>query len=478
MADRVPPHSDDAEKSVLGAAMQSAKALNDVVEILSKEDFYRNYNGEIFEVLRELETEGAHADILTVTEALKKKNLLSMVGDAAYIGGLSGAAPSPAGAAQYARIVKEKAVLRRLIETAQVIESEGYDDNETAETVLERAEDSIFQISQGTQKQDYSPISAVIEENLKRMEEHHASGKDLLGLATGYKDLDKKSSGLQKQDLIILAARPSMGKTALALNIALNAAKTGARILVFSLEMGKLPLGQRLLSILSNVDLAKIRDGTVLNSTADTKKLREAVDELSDMNIVIDDSSGISVGEMKSKCKRLAVSEGSVDLVIVDYLQLMEMAGTRPENRTLEIAAISRALKQMAKEIDCPVMVLSQLSRDSEKRAGRPVLSDLRDSGAIEQDGDLIMFIHNKSAKEVKAEEMDPDVDFIYNPDTMRQILILKHRNGETGDVTLSWIGKYTKFGSTDYGHSPGGASNYGGGDNEDEGEEDYAPPF
>jgi replicative DNA helicase len=201
--------------------------------------------------------------------------------------------------------------------------------------------------------------------------------------------------------------------------------------------------------------------------------MREAAERLSELKIFIDETSGISVGEMKSKCKRLAVTEGSVDLVIVDYLQLMEMAGTKTENRTLEIAAISRALKQMAKEIDCPVIVLSQLSRDSEKRAGRPVLSDLRDSGAIEQDGDLIMFIHNKSAKEVKAEETDPDIDFIYNPETMRQILILKHRNGETGDVTLSWIGKYTKFANTAFGHDSAMASNYGGGDEEYE-----APPF
>jgi replicative DNA helicase len=212
----------------------------------------------------------------------------------------------------------------------------------------------------------------------------------------------------------------------------------------------------------------------VFDNPTDTKKLREAAEELSEMKIFIDESSGISVGEMKSKCKRLAVTEGGpVDLVIIDYLQLMEMAGTKTENRTLEIAAISRALKQMAKEIDCPVMVLSQLSRDSEKRAGRPVLSDLRDSGAIEQDGDLIMFIHNKSAKEVKAEEMDPDIDFVYNPETMRQLLILKHRNGETGDVTLSWIGKYTKFGNTDFGHNSGGSANYGddepGGGYEDE---------
>jgi replicative DNA helicase len=196
------------------------------------------------------------------------------------------------------------------------------------------------------------------------------------------------------------------------------------------------------------------------------------------MKIDIDESSGISVAEMKSKCKRLAVTAGEdIDLVIVDYLQLMEMAGTKTENRTLEIAAISRALKQMAKEIDCPVMVLSQLSRDSEKRAGRPVLSDLRDSGAIEQDGDLIMFIHNKSAKEVKAEELNPNLDFPYNPETMRQLLILKHRNGETGDITLSWIGRYTKFGNLDFGNHSEGETTYVGGEGYED-EEDYTPPF
>ncbi|MDR2487262.1 MAG: replicative DNA helicase [Clostridiales Family XIII bacterium] len=446
MEGRIPPHSDDAERSVVGAALQSEKALNAVVEILRKDDFYREYHGVIFETLKEMDEAGTHVDVLTLAEAIKKKKLLSQVGGDAYLGNLSGAAPSPAGAAQYARIVKEKAILRRLIQSAQLIEAEGYDDKEPAQAILERAEDSIFQISQGTQQRDYSPLRDVVAENVTQMTEHHKSGRKLLGLSTGFSDLDKITSGLQKQDLIILAARPSQGKTALALNIALNAAtKENAHILFFSLEMGELPLGQRMLSIVAGVDLAKIRDGSLFNSTSDTKKFNEAVEKLGAMHIFIDETSGISVSEMKSKCKRLIVSEGRLDLVIIDYLQLMEMAG-KSENRTLEIAAISRSLKQMAKEVDCPVIVLSQLSRDSEKRPGKPVLSDLRDSGAIEQDGDLIMFIHNKSEKEVKAEEMNPDIEIPYNRDTMRQVLVLKHRNGETGDVTLSWLGRYTKF--------------------------------
>lgn len=466
---RIPPHSDDSERSVLGAALQSEKALDSACEILEVDDFYKDHHKKIFAVLKKMHRDGIHVDYLTVIEALKKNHELSHAGDAAYIGGLPDAAPSPAGAAQYARIVKDKALLRRLISGATEIEARGYDDRDSAQEVLESAENTIFEISKGTQKRDFSHIKDIVTKNVERINEHYASGKKLLGLSTGFRDLDKITLGLQKQDLIILAARPGEGKTALALNIALNTArKENARVVIFSLEMGELPLGQRLISSISSIELERIRDGSVMGNETDRDKLMEAVDDLGELYISIDESSGITVSEMKSKCKRIEVSEGKIDLIIVDYLQLMEKASndesaTRDENRTLQVAAISRALKQMAKEIDCPVLVLSQMSRDREKRSGRPVLSDLRDSGAIEQDADLVMFIHNYSAKEMKDKENEQDSDFFYNPETMRKILILKHRNGETGDITLSWVKRYTRFGNLDYDSSLSDAADAAG---------------
>jgi len=448
---RVPPHSEEAEKSVIGAALQSRKALNEVCEILDPDDFFRDYHRRIFDVLKTMNDNGTHADYVTVSEELKKRHELDLSGGTTYIASLPSAAPSTSGAYQYAKVVKDKSILRQLIKGAYQITADGYEDKAAAQEVLEKAEDVIFEISKGTQRRDYTHIGDIIKRNMDVIKGHHDSGKKLTGLPTGFTDLDRITSGLQKQDLIILAARPSEGKTALALNIALNVARLEKkRVQFFSLEMGELPLGLRLLSVLSGVDLSKIRNGSVLDSDEDTRKLREAAEELGNLDIFIDETSSISVSEMKSKCKRMATNEGMPDLIIIDYIQLMEMPH-KAENRTLEIAAISRALKQMAKELDCPVVVLSQLSRVSEKDKRRPVLSDLRDSGAIEQDGDLIMFIHNKTDRELKQDELNPDSGFTYNSETMRQLLILKHRNGETDDLVLSWVKRLTKFGNTDY---------------------------
>jgi replicative DNA helicase len=349
--------------------------------------------------------------------------------------------------------VKEKSVLRRLIRYGEETASEAYGDDKPAHEVLAKAQGDIFDIAQDTTKGDYTRIGDIIERTTRETQEHHNSKRALLGITSGFAKLDEKTAGFQKKDLIIVAARPSMGKTALALNFALNAAiKENVTVMFFSLEMGELPLGQRLMSIMANVSLKSIKDGSFFDNDTDRRSYMDAVGEFRDMNIFIDETSGISVDEMTSKCHRLRAEHG-LGLVVIDYLQLMEITGSnRPENRTLEIAAISRRLKQMAKELDCPVMVLSQLTRDIEKRKGSPVLSDLRDSGAIEQDGDLIMFIHNKSRKEHEEDENEGRYNFEYNPETMRQILILKHRNGETGEVILSWIDRYTKFGNVDYG--------------------------
>jgi replicative DNA helicase len=444
MAERIPPHNDSAERSVLGAALQSKQALYDIMETLYSEDFYVGAHGKIFNAMSALHKANSAVDIITVSNELDREGQLSAAGGRAYLGELTGVTPSPSNAMQYAAIIKEKSKLRRLIERAGDIVTLSYESREPADDILSRAENDILEIAQSSQGHDTISVGAAIEESLKRIREHYESGRKLLGITTGFSRLDKITSGFQKQDLIILAARPSMGKTALALNFALNAAqKENATIMIFSLEMGEQALAQRLLSTLSKVPLNMIRDGSFSTNTRDAKKITEAATKLGKMKIEIDGTSGISVNEMKNKCRRLK-QKGSLDLVIVDYLQLMSMTGRdRPDNRTLEIAAITRSLKLMAREIDCPVLALSQTGRDYEKRSGRPMLSDLRDSGAIEQDADLIMFIHNKSEKELKD---SGDDDFEYDPEIHRMLLILKHRNGETGDVIMSWDGRYTKF--------------------------------
>jgi replicative DNA helicase len=452
MAEREYPHSDDAERSVLGAAIQNEDALFNVSESLKSEDFFRVAHAEIFIAMKKIHDAGDRVDVVTLSEMLKKRGKFALAGGAEYISGLPYAAPSPSGAKQYAEIVKEKAVLRRLIKYGEETAAVAYEDEKPAHEALVKAQADIFKIAQDTTKGNYTRIGDIIERAERETQEHRDSGRTLLGITTGFTKLDEKTSGFQKKDLIIVAARPSMGKTALALNFALNAAiKENATVMFFSLEMGELPLGQRLMSIMASVPLKRIKDGSFFDNREDMESYKDARDAFRDMNIFIDETSGISVDAMTSKCHRLR-SEHGLGLVVIDYLQLMEIPGSsRPESRNIEIGIISRRLKQMAKELDCPVIVLSQLTRDIEKRKGSPVLSDLRDSGAIEQDGDLIMFIHNKSQKEAEADEQDNRYNFNYNPETMRQILILKHRNGETGEVILSWIDRYTKFGNVDY---------------------------
>jgi replicative DNA helicase len=454
MPEREYPYSEDAERSVLGAAMQSKDALVVVLEVLKKEDFFSTAHAELFDAMATLHIDGSGIDVVTLSDLLRKRNKLGVVGGAEYLTGLPYAAPSPSGAQLSAQIVKEKSLLRRLIKHGERTAAEAFEDEKPAQEILSNAQDDIYNIALDTTKGDYTRIGDIIERVTVETEAFHNSERTLLGISTGFKRLDEKTSGFQKKDLIIVAARPSMGKTALALNFALNAAiHENATVMFFSLEMGESPLGQRLMSIMADIELKSIRDGSFFDNRNDMVSYKDAADRFRDLKLYIDETSGISVDEMTSKCLRLRQEQKGIDLVVIDYLQLMEITGSsRPENRTLEIAAISRRLKQMAKELDCPVIVLSQLTRDIEKRKGSPVLSDLRDSGAIEQDGDLIMFIHNKTDKEQKSDENESRYDFEYNPETMRQILILKHRNGETGEVLLSWVGRYTKFADLDYG--------------------------
>ncbi|WP_206460119.1 replicative DNA helicase [Anaerovorax sp. IOR16] len=432
--ERIPPHNDDAEKSVLGSILLDKDALFEVLEFLKADDFYNAMHKEIYNAVVELYRKNEPVDTLTVSEELKKRKSLEMVGGRAYIALLSTVVPTTSNAAQYGKIVAEKAVLRRLISSASDIIEKAYQEKMQPEEVLDYAERSIFEIAQTRQKKDFEPLKDVLWSNIARIDEMSKMEGNLTGLTTGFIDLDERTSGLQRSDLIMLAARPAMGKTAFALNIAQQAAiKAKATVLVFSLEMSKDQLGQRLLSMESRVEMQKLKTGNL--EPQDWDNIHLALDQLSQTEVFIDDTPGITVMEMKNKCRRLKAEKG-LDLVVIDYLQLMSYEG-RSESRQQEVSVISRFLKLLAREMDCPVIVLSQLSRAPEQRTDhRPILSDLRESGSIEQDADIVMFLYR---------------DEYYNPDTTEkpnicEVNIAKQRSGPTGSIELTWLGKYTRF--------------------------------
>lgn len=434
MEGRVPPHSAEAEKSVLGAAMLSKDALFDVMEVVKPADFYDENHKEIFQAMIDLNRKNAPVDALTVAEELKKRNSLEMVGGRAYIASLSSMTPTTSNAMEYGRIVAEKASVRRLIETADDIVTKGYDGTMDANQMLDYAESGIFEISQARQKGQYSHIRDVLIENLAIIDRAEQMDGGLTGITTGFSKLDEMTSGMQKSDLIILAARPAMGKTAFALSLARNAAVKGkASVMIFSLEMAKEQLTQRLLSMESKVDLQTLKTGRL--ERRDWDDLNVALDILSNSNIHIDDTAGISIMEMKSKCRRLK-AEAGLDLVIIDYLQLMNPEG-KADSRTQEISVISRNLKLLARELDCPVLVLSQLSRAPEQRTDhRPMLSDLRESGSIEQDADIVIFLYRDEYYNKEDTEKPGECE----------VIVAKHRSGPTGSVDVAWIERYTQF--------------------------------
>ena len=431
---RIPPHSLEAEKSVLGAAMLSEEALGDVAETVRPDDFYDKNHKEIFEAILDLNRKSLPVDVLTVSEELKKRGSLNMVGGRAYVASLSSSTPTTSNAPEYARIVSEKAAIRRLISAADGIVDKGYDGGMAASQMIDFAEREIFEISQSRQKGKYTHIQEALLSNLDAIDKASQMEDGLTGITTGFADLDAKTSGLQKSDLIILAARPAMGKTAFALSLARNAAVKGnASVMIFSMEMAKEQLSQRLLSMESKVELQKLKKGNL--DRRDWEDINIAMDVLSGTNIHIDDTAGISIMEMKSKCRRLKAEKG-LDLVVIDYLQLMNPEG-KADSRTQEISVLSRNLKLLARELDCPVLVLSQLSRAPETRTDhRPMLSDLRESGSIEQDADIVIFLYR---------------DEYYNKENTEkpgecEVIVAKHRSGPTGTIDVSWIERYTQF--------------------------------
>lgn len=431
--ERIPPHNEEAERSALGAVMLNKEALLDVTEEVKPEDFYNESHREIFDAIMNLYRENTAVDMLTVCEELNRRKALDMVGGRAYIATLTAEVPSTANAGEYAKIVSEKAMLRRLITAAEDITIKGYDDKMAAEELLDYAEGDIFRIAQKRQRNDYAKIQDVLMKNLRIIDQAVQNKGQVIGLPTGFKQLDEKTSGLQPSDLIIVAARPGMGKTAFALNIAQQSAvKAGASVLIFSLEMSQEQLGQRLIAMQARVESEKLKKGTL--DLKDWDRINFALNELNNTKIVIDDTPGISIMEMRNKCRRLKAEQG-LDLIVVDYLQLMTFDG-RADSRQQEISALSRHLKLLAREMNCPVIVLSQLSRAPELRQDkRPMLSDLRESGSIEQDADIVMFLYR---------------DDYYNENTEKpgvcEIKIAKHRSGPTDRIDLTWVARYTKF--------------------------------
>ena len=430
---RIPPHSVESEQSILGSIILDKDAIITVAETINPSDFYKEAHKIIYESMLSLNSNNEPIDLITLIEELRKEGHLDNIGGISYLTSLSTIVPTTSNVKYYANIVKEKSVMRQLIKASNEIINLGYDASTDVQEILNKAEKSIFDISQEKSGDDIQPINAVLQDTFDMIENLCTEKKEVTGITTGFKDLNKKINGLQRTDLILLAARPAMGKTAFSLNLVQNAALKGdASVAVFSLEMSKEQLVQRMLSAQSNVELSKIKTGTLGES--DWPRIIDGMAVLSEAKIFIDDTPGIKISEIRSKCRRLKMEKG-LDLILIDYLQLMEGEG-KNENRQQEIAKISRSLKILAKELDCPVVALSQLSRSPELRKDhRPILSDLRESGSIEQDADIVMFLYR---------------DEYYHDDSEKknigEVIVAKNRHGETGNVELVWFGQVQKF--------------------------------
>lgn len=441
-AGRIPPQSIDAEKSLLGAVLIDEEIIADVSEQVSPKDFYDKRHHTVFAAMMRLYERHKPVDLLTLTEELKKKDQLEIVGGSAYLTELTNYVPTAAHAVAYAELVAQKAVRRRLIKASSEISEMGFDEDTTTQELLEKAEAELFSVSDQSLKQDLVSIESILTESFDRIEELHRNKGQLRGIRTGYRDLDNMTAGLQRSDLIILAARPAMGKTTLVTNLAYNVATIAKLpVLFFSLEMSKEQLIDRMLADASGVDSWNIRTGNL--SDDDFSKLSEAMGEMAEAPIFIDDTPGLSVLEMRTKGRR-AAHDQPLGLIIVDYLQLMQSNGNHNGNRVQEVSEISRGLKLIARELNVPVIALSQLSRSVESRTPPvPQLSDLRESGSIEQDADIVSFIYRPGYYE-------PDNPEVQN---ITDLIIAKHRNGPVGKVQLYFHPERLRFMSLDKRH-------------------------
>lgn len=431
---RVLPHSIEAEQSVIGAMIMDKDAIVAASEILTEEDFYSKQYGALFEAMVELNDEGKPVDTVTLQDRLREKDVPPEVSSLEFIRELLNTLPTSAHIKNYANIVAEKAMLRRLIKLNEEIANTCYVGKDSLENILEDTEKRVFNLVQRRNTDSFVPIRQVVMNAMDQIEKASKNKGSVTGIATGFIDLDYRTAGMQPSDLVLIAARPSMGKTAFVLNIAQHVAfKLEQTVAIFSLEMSKEQLVNRLFSLESKVDAQKLRTGNL--SDNDWEKLIETAGVIGKSNLIIDDTPGITIGEMRSKCRKYKL-EYDLKMIIIDYLQLMSGSGGRNDSRQQEISDISRSLKALARELGVPVLALSQLSRAVEQRPDhRPMLSDLRESGAIEQDADVVMFIYR---------------DDYYNKDTEKkgiaEIIVAKQRNGPIGTIELVWLPEYTKF--------------------------------
>lgn len=432
---KIPPHDLEAEQAVIGSMLTDKDAVISSIESLKPESFYREDNRIIYAAILNLYNRSEPVDIITLKSELTSLGKFEQVGGLEYIASLPDKVPTTANVEKYIKIVEEKAILRNLIKTANEIIEMGYDPTQEVEDIMDGAEKKIFDIMQHKNQKGYTPIKDVLVESFTKLEELYNRKQHITGVPTGFTELDYKTAGLHGSDLILIAARPAMGKTAFALNIVTNAAlKANIPVAIFSLEMSKDQLVNRILCSEAMVDSNKVRTGKV--EEEDWMKLASSIGPLSEAEIYIDDTPGISVMEIRAKCRKLKL-EKNIGLVVIDYLQLVQGSNNRRSgSREQEISEISRSLKILAKEIGVPVVALSQLSRAVEQRPDhRPMLSDLRESGAIEQDADIVMFLYRDDYYNQESEKKD-----------IAEVIIAKHRGGSTGTVELLWLGNYTKF--------------------------------
>ncbi|WP_333860940.1 replicative DNA helicase [Clostridium sp.] len=434
------PHNLEAEQSVIGSMLVDKSSIVESMEILKVDDFYRESHKIIFEAILDLYKRDIAVDIITLTESLKSKSKLEAAGGITYISELSGSIVSTVNLQSYIKIIKDKSTLRKLIKASTKIIEESYNNQNNVEKTIDMAEKSIFDLSNNRKVSDFEPMNVVLERGFLEIERLFNNKGQTTGIASGFRELDAKTSGFQKGDMVLVAARPSMGKTTFALNIAEYAAlREGKKVAIFSLEMSKEQLAYKLLCSEAHIDMLKLRTGNLEDK--DWENIARASGPLAEAKIFIDDTAGISIMEMRSKCRRLKIEHG-IDIIIVDYLQLMS-GGRSSESRQQEVSEISRFIKSLAKEMQCPVIALSQLSRAPEARSDhRPMLSDLRESGSIEQDADIVMFLYRDEYYNKETEEKN-----------IAECIIAKQRNGPTGTIKLAWMGQFSKFGNLDMIH-------------------------
>jgi replicative DNA helicase len=431
--ERVPPHNIEAEESVLGSMLLSRNAIAEVLELLHEDDFYRPAHRTVFRSVLDLYSHGQAVDPVTAAEELRRSGELADVGGAPFLHTLVSSVPTAANAGYYARIIKEAGILRRLIDTGTRIVQLGYETPQDTERAVDLAESWVYQVAQGRVTEDYQSLREVLTSTLEAIELLHNDSREITGVSTGFPELDRLTSGLQPSNLIIVAARPAVGKSTLGLDVARHASvRSSVPTVVFSLEMSKTELVQRLMCAECSVDMQRLRTGRMEDT--DWTRLTRSLGKLADAPLFIDDSAALTMMELRAKCRRLKQRHG-LGLVVVDYLQLMQPS-KRVESRQQEVSEISRALKLLAKELAVPVIAISQLSRQTESRSDKkPMLSDLRESGALEQDADMVMFIYRED---------------LYDPESPRKgeadLIVAKHRNGPTDSVTVTFQGQYSRF--------------------------------